>query len=102
VTTSPSFLLQLQAKGIPVTETYRPLPVEAVVAAAEAMSDADVAATRRELTAGHPARPLLVYVGRWSAEKRLHLLKECRPEVWLGGCQSDCFIVVHRCTTSSV
>ena len=31
------------------------------------------------MTAGSPDRPLLAYVGRWSAEKRLHLLKKCRP-----------------------
>ena len=39
-----------------------------------------VAATRAQLTAGHPERPVMAYVGRWSAEKRMHLLKSCRPE----------------------
>ena len=38
-----------------------------------------MAEARREMCAGAVDRPLLAYVGRWSAEKRLHLLKQCRP-----------------------
>jgi len=80
VTTSPSFAKQLRARGIRwVTRHYRPLPVNAVVSAARDASLEDVAATRLEMTSGSPERPLLAYVGRWSAEKRLHLLKKCRP-----------------------
>ena len=80
VTTSPSFAKQLRARGIRwVTRHYRPLPVDAVVSAARDASEEDVAATRAEMTSGSPDRPLLAYVGRWSAEKRLHLLKKCRP-----------------------
>lgn len=81
VTTSPSFLRQLQSRGIACcTHHYRPLPVDAVVAAAAALTPEDVARTRAELTAGHPERPVIAYVGRWSAEKRMHLLKSCRPQ----------------------
>lgn len=80
VTTSPSFQRQLQSRGIRWCDRhYRPLPVDAIVSAADALSTEDVAATRDELTAGHPNRPVMAYVGRWSAEKRIHLLKSCRP-----------------------
>ena len=80
ITTSPSFQRQLQSRGIRWCDRhYRPLPVDAVVSAADALSSEDVAATRDELTAGHPNRPVMAYVGRWSAEKRIHLLKSCRP-----------------------
>jgi hypothetical protein len=75
-------MLQLQSRGIKwCDQHYRPLPVDAVVRAAEALTDEQVAATRNQLTAGHPERPVMAYVGRWSAEKRMHLLKSCRPEV---------------------
>ena len=75
----PSFQRQLQSRGIRWCDRhYRPLPVDAIVLA-DALSTEDVAATRDELTAGHPNRPVMAYVGRWSAEKRIHLLKSCRP-----------------------
>ena len=80
VTTSPSFKRLMESRGIRrIKDHYRPLPVSGVVAAADALSDAEVAAVRNELTAGHPTRPVMTYVGRWSAEKRMHLLKRCRP-----------------------
>ena len=80
VTTSPSFKRLMESRGIRrIKDHYRPLPVSGVVAAADALSDAEVAAVRNELTAGHPTRPVMTYVGRWSAEKRMHLLKQCRP-----------------------
>ena len=80
VTTSPSFAKQLRARGIKwVTRHYRPLPTDAVTRAALDASEEDVREARREMSAGAPDRPLLAYVGRWSAEKRLHLLKACRP-----------------------
>lgn len=80
VTTSPSFMALLNARGISACAAhYRPLPVDAVVEAANRATRAEVEAARDELTAGHPDRPLMTYVGRWSAEKRMHLLKACRP-----------------------
>ena len=80
VTTSPSFAKRLRARGIKwVTQYYRPLPTDAVTRAALDASEEDVREARREMSAGAPDRPLLAYVGRWSAEKRLHLLKACRP-----------------------
>ena len=80
VTTSPSFAKRLRARGIRwVTKHYRPLPVDAVAKAAETAAAAEVRAARAEMSAGAVDRPLLAYVGRWSAEKRLHLLKATRP-----------------------
>jgi glycosyltransferase involved in cell wall biosynthesis len=80
VTTSPSFMKTLQKRGIRWCDRYyRPLPVCGVVEASEKCAAGEIRATRRELTGDHPERPLLVYVGRWSAEKRMHLLKRCRP-----------------------
>ena len=80
VTTSPSFMAQLQSRGVARCDRfYRPLPVDRVARCAERLADADVARARAELTAGHPDRPTMAYVGRWSAEKRLHLLVAARP-----------------------
>ena len=80
VTTSPSFMSQLRKRGIKWCDRhYRPLPVDGVVAAAEKYSKEEIVNSRFELSGGAPDRPLLAYVGRWSAEKRLHLLKQCRP-----------------------
>ena len=80
VTTSQGFAKQLRARGIRwVRKHYRPLPVDAVARASRDATEAEVAEARREMCAGAVDRPLLAYVGRWSAEKRLHLLKQCRP-----------------------
>jgi hypothetical protein len=80
VTTSRGFAKQLRARGIRwVGKHYRPLPVDAVARASRDATEAEVAEARREMCAGAVDRPLLAYVGRWSAEKRLHLLKQCRP-----------------------
>ena len=80
VTTSQGFAKQLRARGIRwVKKHYRPLPVDAVARASRDATEAEVAEARREMCAGAVDRPLLAYVGRWSAEKRLHLLKQCRP-----------------------
>ena len=80
VTTSQGFAKQLRARGIRwVGKHYRPLPVDAVARASRDATEAEVAEARREMCAGAVDRPLLAYVGRWSAEKRLHLLKQCRP-----------------------
>ena len=80
VTTSPSFKRLLESRGIPnIKGHYRPLPVSCVLAAGDALTDEDVASVRHELTAGHLERPVMTYVGRWSIEKRMHLLKRCRP-----------------------
>ena len=80
VTTSQGFAKQLRARGIRwVGKHYRPLPVDAVARGPRDATEAEVAEARREMCAGAVDRPLLAYVGRWSAEKRLHLLKQCRP-----------------------
>ena len=61
---------------------YRPVPSEDLARAAARLDAATVAAERARLR-GSPepepdgARPLLVHVGRWSAEKRLQLLVNC-------------------------
>jgi glycosyltransferase involved in cell wall biosynthesis len=49
------------------------------VAAADRYTQHEIDDARFELTGGFPNRPVLCYVGRWSAEKRMHLLVRCRP-----------------------
>lgn len=81
VTTSPSFRTLMQNIGVrECTEYYRPVPCDGIVQQYEKLSDADVRDTRARLSNGFIDRKLLVYVGRWSHEKRMHLLVRCLPE----------------------
>ena len=80
-TTSESFARVLEERGVVGRAGdlahYRPVPSEDLARAAAALPPGAVAAERLRLCCGDPdvaKRPLLGYVGRWSAEKRLKLL----------------------------
>ena len=77
-TTSPSFARILADRGVIRAAknvwTYRPphtsdLRID--------LTEDEIAAERRRLTNGHGATVLLLYAGRWSAEKRSGLLVRC-------------------------
>lgn len=44
--------------------------------------DADVAHWRNILSQGSPDSPLLLYAGRWSVEKRIHMIPPVVPKGW--------------------
>jgi len=80
VTTSPSFASRLRERGVTeLHKYYRPLPVSSIARRHAALSARDVAAAREEMTAGNPHRKVMMYVGRWSMEKRMHLLLKAVP-----------------------
>jgi len=81
ITTSPSFQTLLQSSGVTrCTRHYRPIPCSNIVQRFELLPQSEIEQMRIKMTAGNPTRKLLVYVGRWSLEKRMHLLVKCAPE----------------------
>ena len=77
-TTSPSFARILADRGVIRAAknvwTYRP-PTSSDLRID--LSTAEIAEERRRLTNGEGATVLLLYAGRWSAEKRIGLLVRC-------------------------
>jgi glycosyltransferase involved in cell wall biosynthesis len=77
-TTSPSFARILADRGVIRAAknvwTYRP-PTSSDLRID--LSTEEIAQERRRLTNGHGATVLLLYAGRWSAEKRIGLLVRC-------------------------
>ena len=80
VTTSPSFRTVMQAAGVTrCSEFYQPVPCDGIARQYEQLSPANVTEARARLSNGQSDRKLLVYVGRWSHEKRMQLLVKSLP-----------------------
>jgi len=77
LTTSPSFSKELCKRGVDVTKWYKPVPVSECFKQCED----DLSATRIEMTNDNATRTILLYVGRWSPEKRIHLLTRAIPDL---------------------
>ncbi|KAK3268678.1 hypothetical protein CYMTET_22829 [Cymbomonas tetramitiformis] len=91
ITTSPSFMELLQSRGVRAcTRFYAAIPAEEIINTYRRLQPAQIQDMREQMTAGHPERRLLCYAGRWSVEKRMHLLKECVTQ--LPGNITLCFI----------
>ena len=81
VTTSQSFKQILNERGVKhCSRWYRPVSVRQIVHNAMAVDDDIITGMRSKLTNGQPDRTLVVYVGRWAQEKRLHVLVKALPE----------------------
>jgi len=81
VTTSLSFCSVLRSRGVHGVEMYyRPLPVDEIVNQRSTITAKKFYAARHEMTGGNIDRKILLYIGRWAYEKRLHLLVNARPE----------------------
>eukprot|EP00854_Cymbomonas_tetramitiformis_P026382 gene26382-32358_t len=91
ITTSPSFMELLQSRGVRAcTRFYAAIPAEEIINTYRRLQPDQIQDMRKQMTAGHPERRLLCYAGRWSVEKRMHLLKECVTQ--LPGNITLCFI----------
>ncbi|EDQ85380.1 uncharacterized protein MONBRDRAFT_29346 [Monosiga brevicollis MX1] len=78
LTTSRDYLEYLQSHNYSV-ESYIDQGFKTDVFKANDPPEA-IAATRRELSSGQVDRPMLLFAGRFSDEKRIHLLLKARPE----------------------
>ena len=77
ITTSPSFCKILYDRGLKdINSYYCPLSVDAIIETYEKLDVREIADARYEMSNGHITKYLLVYIGRWSIEKRLYLLKD--------------------------
>jgi glycosyltransferase involved in cell wall biosynthesis len=77
-TTSPSYTTVLRKRGYRVAGSFSPRIKTQIFN--EYDDPQTVAAARDYLTKGQPHRPVLLYVGRWSREKRIHLLAAAKPD----------------------
>ncbi len=78
-TTSPSYRSKLTKEGYSIDGVFSPR-IKTFVFEAKQDSAEDIAARRLWLTNGCPEMKVMLYVGRWSVEKRIHLLKDVIPE----------------------
>ena len=77
-TTSPSYTSVLKKRGYRVVGSFSPRIKTQVFN--EYDEPEAIAEARDWLTKGQSDKPVLIYVGRWSEEKRIHLLSEAKPD----------------------
>jgi glycosyltransferase involved in cell wall biosynthesis len=77
-TTSPSYAKVLRKRGYRVVGSFSPRIKTQIFN--EYDSPEVIAEARQWLTKGQPDKPLMIYAGRWSEEKRIHLLAAAKPE----------------------
>eukprot|EP00750_Incisomonas_marina_P003440 INCI13118.3.p1 GENE.INCI13118.3~~INCI13118.3.p1 ORF type:complete len:540 (+),score=125.72 INCI13118.3:78-1622(+) len=77
-TTSPSYTKVLRKRGYRVVGSFSPRIKTQIFN--EYDDPAVVAEARKFLTKGQPEKYLMIYIGRWSEEKRIHLLAAAKPD----------------------
>lgn len=78
-TTSPSYEQVLISRKYKVDGVFSPRIKTAVFENKNDSAEA-IAQAREWLTEGHSERPVMIYVGRWSHEKRIDHLVRCKPD----------------------